>query len=245
MRRRATQWPPANETATNRQGKVSHLLRVILDNCESLNDWEREFVDKMGALLNRRRGIEPATALTEKQARTLRKIIFKRHRDYKHALPSLPAGVKFEDEVRRLLKSQPNPNQVRNELIQLAQPLIEKYADPDGEYYEDFDDMGGTVVYEDVEQEVSYVRTVKDGNDAFLIFNIKHSGGYLPESPRWDQEINEEFIVAVRVDPKFFDKKVLEKNIKRHFHNMNMEDFPSPDMIDIAIENARWSEENQ
>ena len=242
MRRRATQWPPANETATNRQGKVSHLLRVILDNCDSLNDFERKFVDKMGALLNRRRGMEPATSLSEKQARTLRKIIFKRHRDYKHALPSLPSGVKFEDEVRRLLKSQPNPNQVRNELIQLAQPLIEKHADPEDEYVEDFDD-GDPPVYEEVEQDVSYIRTVKDGSDAFLIFKIKHYGGHIPSAPRWNEEINEEFIIAIRVDPKFFDKKVLEKNIKRHFHNTSMEDLPALEMVDIAIENARYHEE--
>lgn len=244
MRRTASQWPPANETAVNRQSKITHLLNIILESCPNLSNFDKKFVEDMKRILNRRTGIEPSTALSEKQARTLRKIIFRRYRDYKHAVPSLPAGVKFEDEVRRLLKSQPNPNDLRNELIQLAQPLIEKHADPDGEYYEDFDE-GGTVVYEDVEQEVSYVRTVKDGNDAFLIFNIKHSGGYLPESPRWNEKINEEFIVAVRVDPKFFDKKVLDALIKNKFAGINMEDFPSPDMIDIAIENARWVEENQ
>jgi hypothetical protein len=127
MRRRATQWPPRNEKASDRQGKISHLLRIILDNSTTLNDFERMFVDKMGALLNRRTGIEPATALSEKQARTLRKIIFKRHRDYNHAVPPLPAGVKFEDEVRRLLKSQPNPNEARNATIQKAKALLDQY----------------------------------------------------------------------------------------------------------------------
>ena len=235
MRRTATQWPPRNEKASDRQGKISHLLRIILDNCDTLNDFERSFVNKMGGLLNRRRGIEPATALSEKQARKLRQIIFKKHRDYRHAVPNLPAGVKFEDEVRRLLKSQPNPNQVRNELIQLAQPLIEKYADPEDEYVEHFDD-GYEEVYTGVEQEVSYVRTVKDGSDAFLIFNIKHYGGYLPQAPRWDED------VAVRADSNFFNKQVLDAFIKDQFANMNIEDFPSPGMIDIAIENARYHE---
>lgn len=242
MRRRATQWPPRNETAENRQGKITHLLSILLENCQ-LSDWDHDFVTDMKRLINRRSGIEPATALSERQARTLRKIIFRKHRDYKHAVPPLPSGVTFESEVRRLLKSQPNPNQVRNELIQLAQPLIEKYADPEDEYEEDFDD-GEPPVYEEVEQEVSYVRTVKDGSDAFLIFNIKHSGGYIPSAPRWDKEINEEFIIAIQVDPKFFDKKVLEKNIKSQFARTNIEDFPSPDMIEIAVENAISHEEN-
>ena len=127
MRRTATQWPPRNEKASDRQGKISHLLRIILDNCDTLNEWERSFIDKMGGLLNRRRGIEPATALSEKQARKLRSIIFKKHRDYKHAVPSLPAGVKFEDEVRRLLKSQPNPNEARNQLIPIGEGVLSEY----------------------------------------------------------------------------------------------------------------------
>ena len=131
--RTATQWPPRNEKASDRQGKISHLLRIILDNCDTLNEWERSFIDKMGGLLNRRRGIEPATALSEKQARKLRSIIFKKHRDYKHAVPSLPAGVKFEDEVRRLLKSQPNPNEARNQLIEQAEAVVVDYLKWDGE----------------------------------------------------------------------------------------------------------------
>ena len=129
MKRTATQWPPRNENASNRQGKITHLLSIILDNCQSLSDWDHDFVTDMKRLLNRRRGIEPATALSEKQARTLRKIIFKRYRDYKHAVPSLPSGVKFEDEVRRLLKSQPNPNEARNQSIQKAKALLGQYLD--------------------------------------------------------------------------------------------------------------------
>ena len=137
MRRTATQWPPRNEKASDRQGKISHLLRIILDNCNTLNEWERSFIDKMGGLLNRRRGIEPATALSEKQARKLRSIIFRKHRDYKHAVPNLPAGVKFEDEVRRLLKSQPNPNEARNELIQKAKAILDN-REEDEEYLHDW-----------------------------------------------------------------------------------------------------------
>ena len=34
--------------------------------------------------------------------------------------------MKFEDEVRRLLKSQPNPNDTRNQKIQLAKNIIEQ-----------------------------------------------------------------------------------------------------------------------
>jgi hypothetical protein len=147
MKRTATQWPPRNENASNRQGKITHLLSIILDNCQSLSDWDHDFVTDMKRLLNRRRGIEPATALSEKQARTLRKIIFKRYRDYKHAVPSLPSGVKFEDEVRRLLKSQPNPNEARNQSIQKAKALLGQYLDEYAERNEWWDGekrIGGT-----------------------------------------------------------------------------------------------------
>ena len=122
--------------------------------------------------------------------------------------------------------------------------MIEKHAHPEGEYYEDFDEEG-RFYYENVEQEVSYVATVKEGrdlSDRFLIFNIKHSGGYLPDAPRWDQEINEEFIVAVRVDPKFLKETVLEEFIAITFAGTSMENFPDLDLVDIAIENARYVE---
>ena len=79
----------------------------------------------------------PATAFREKQARKLRSIIFRKHRDYKHAVPNLPAGVKFEDEVRRLLKSQPNPNEARNELIQKAKAILDN-REEDEEYLHDW-----------------------------------------------------------------------------------------------------------
>ena len=156
MRRTSAQWPPPNEKATDRQGKISHLLRLILDNCTTLNDFERKFIDKMGALLNRRVGIEPATALSEKQARKLREIIFKRYRDYKHAVPSLPSGVKFEDEVRRLLKSQPNPNEVRNQSIQKAKALLGRYLEDYAERNEwwDGEQRIGNMRYKKIEGDV-------------------------------------------------------------------------------------------
>jgi len=127
MRRTATQWPPRNEKASDRQGKISHLLRIILDNCETLNKFERGFVSDMLRILNRRRGIEPATALSEKQSRTLRKIIYRKHNDYEHAVPSLPSGVSFKGEVQRLLKSQPNPNEARNQLIPIGEGVLSQY----------------------------------------------------------------------------------------------------------------------
>jgi len=132
-------YPPANETATDRQGKVSHLLRIILNNCSTLNDSERNFLNAMGALLNKTRGIEPATALSEAQARKLRQIIFKRYNEYKYAVPALPSGVKFEDEVRRLLKSQPNPNQAVNESIEKAKKLLQEYLISEGDRNEWWD----------------------------------------------------------------------------------------------------------
>jgi hypothetical protein len=134
-----TQWPPRNETAANRQSKISHLLFIILNNCTSLKDHERDFVGSMATLLNRRVGLEPTKALTEKQSRTLRKIIYRRYSDYKHAVPSLPAGVKFEDEVRRLLKSQPNPNEDRNQKIKQGKDLLVSYLSKEAEKHEWWD----------------------------------------------------------------------------------------------------------
>ena len=156
MRRTSAQWPPRNENASNRQGKITHLLSIILDNCQSLSDWDHDFVTDMKRLINRRRGIEPATALSEKQAHTLRKIIFRRYRDYKHAVPSLPAGVKFEDEVRRLLKSQPNPNEARNELIRKAKALLGRYLEDYAERNEwwDGEQRIGDMRYKKIEGDV-------------------------------------------------------------------------------------------
>lgn len=120
-------WPPKNERPADRQGKISHLLRIILGASNTLTKWEREFIDDMGSKLNRRRGIEPATALSEKQARKLRSIIFKHYNSYEEVLPSLPSGVTFKSEVRRLLKSQPNPNEVRNQSIRLAKGILSQF----------------------------------------------------------------------------------------------------------------------
>ena len=177
MRRRATQWPPRNETSRDRQGKASHLLRIILDNCTSLNEFERKFVDKMGALLNRRVGIEPATALSEKQARKLRQIIFKRYRDYKHAVPSLPSGVKFEDEVRRLLKSQPNPNEARNQSIQKAKALLGRYLEDYAERNEwwDGEQRIGDMRYKKIEGDVLTFEVemiVSEGGNYTTIYEV-------------------------------------------------------------------------
>ena len=183
MRRTSAQWPPRNETSRNRQGKASHLLRIILDNCTTLNDFERKFVDKMGALLNRKVGIEPATALSEKQARKLRQIIFKRYRDYKHAVPSLPAGVKFEDEVRRLLKSQPNPNEVRNQSIQKAKALL-------GRYLEDYAERNE---WWDGEQRIGDMRYKKIEGDilTFEVEMIVSEGGNYTSTYKVNVDTNE------------------------------------------------------
>lgn len=128
--RRMGGYPPPNETSRDRQSKISHLLRIMLQH-SSLNPRDYKFVDNMGQILNRRSGLEPSTALTEKQARLLRQIIYRNLPQYKHALPALPSGVSFEDEVRRLLKSQENPNQARNDLIKQgeAQVLAQIKAD--------------------------------------------------------------------------------------------------------------------
>lgn len=166
LERSATSAPKYDprEQAHNRQSKISQLLRVILDNCPTLNDFERGFINDMLRLLNRRRGIEPSTALSEKQARKLLEIIFKRKRDYKHAVPSLPAGVKFEDEVRRLLKPQPNPNEARNKLIEKAEDVVKNWLMWEGE-----DDWDG---------EMSHIghRYVGMDGDKF-VFELSWEGG--------------------------------------------------------------------
>lgn len=128
-----TNYPPTNETAQDRQGKITHLLSIILANCTTLTEWDLNFLEDMKRLLNRYVAIEPATALTEKQSRTLRKIIFQKHDNYGHAVPPLPEGVDFKWEVRRLLKSQPNPNEDRNRLIEQAEAIVVDHLRWDGE----------------------------------------------------------------------------------------------------------------
>tara|TARA_B100000073_G_scaffold193387_1_gene160091 strand:+ start:83 stop:676 length:594 start_codon:yes stop_codon:yes gene_type:complete len=128
-----TNYPPTNETAQDRQGKITHLLSIILANCTTLTEWDLNFLEDMKRLLNRYVAIEPATALTEKQARTLRSIIYQKHDNYGHAVPPLPEGVDFKWEVRRLLKSQPNPNEDRNRLIEQAEAVVVDYLRWDGE----------------------------------------------------------------------------------------------------------------
>ena len=157
-RRRASAWPPANERPSDRQGKVSHLLRTILNHA-NLNDFEVKFINQMGALINRRANTEPSSVLSEKQARTLRKIIFRKQREYIHALPRLPHGVTFEDEVRRLLKAHSNPNEDRNALIKKFQVLLQQHAD---EYRPEH--LKGEMF----DNEVSYVMT-KEGHFVYKV----------------------------------------------------------------------------
>lgn len=129
---RTASYPPANETPADRQGKITHLLRIILANTPSLSEFELKFIDDMGRLLNRRRGLEPSTALTEKQARTLRQMIYRKYNEYKHAVPPLPGGMGFEDEVKRLLKSQANPNELRNDKIKKAEEILKAFLRSEG-----------------------------------------------------------------------------------------------------------------
>ncbi len=128
-----TNYPPINETAQDRQEKITHLINLITQHCTNLTMWDRNFIMDMRRLINRCRGAEPSTALSEKQSRTLRKIIFQKHNNYRHAVPPLPEGIEFKWEVRRLLKSQPNPNELRNRLIEQAEAVVVDYLRWDGE----------------------------------------------------------------------------------------------------------------
>jgi hypothetical protein len=153
-----------------------------------------KFVLAMGGLLNKRRGIEPSTALSEKQARNLRRIIFSYYKDYKHAVPPLPGGMKFEDEVRRLLKSQANPNELRNEVIQeveLTLPsIVERYIKNEL-----------LVNARNIRVAVSYVRTEGGGEETYVVFSVKYA--YKNEEGYEGTMRGEsgEFGVAVRVQP--------------------------------------------
>ena len=116
-------YPPTDETSYNRQGKISHLITIIINACGSLNNCEKGFLNDMLNNLNRVEGLEPSTALTEPQARKLRHIIYKKYNDYSHAVPSLPEGVDIKWEVRRLLKSS------NKDFIEKAKERVEKYYD--------------------------------------------------------------------------------------------------------------------
>ncbi len=191
---RKASYPPPNETSANRQAKISHLLRIVLDNTPTLSDIDRKFITAMGGLLNKRVGLEPATALSEKQARNLRRIIFGYYKDYKHAVPPLPSGVKFEDEVRRLLKSQANPNELRNEVIQEVELTLPSIV-------ERFIKNELLINAHNIRVAVSYVRTEGRGEESYAIFSVKYA--YKNEEGYEGTLRGEsgEFGVAVRVQP--------------------------------------------
>jgi hypothetical protein len=113
-----------HDTDEEKAKRVYGLLEVILQHAR-LTSWERDFLLKMQTLI-RYGGKKPTDILTEPQARTIRSIVFKKKDQYHRFLNPLPNNVPFENEVRRLLKSQPNPNERRNIEVREAKAKIER-----------------------------------------------------------------------------------------------------------------------
>jgi hypothetical protein len=59
-------------------------------------------------------------------------MIYRKYNEYKHAVPPLPGGMAFEDEVKRLLKSQANPNELRNDKIKKAEEILKAFLRSEG-----------------------------------------------------------------------------------------------------------------
>jgi hypothetical protein len=99
--------PYYNDTPYQQMVKVTHLLDIII-NSDTVKGRDLRFLMDIKVWLQNVR-TSPRDALTEPQARNLRRIIFRNYPKYKSLVPALPGGVKFEDEVRRLLKKESNP----------------------------------------------------------------------------------------------------------------------------------------
>jgi hypothetical protein len=120
MRRYANYY---NDTTAQKKTKILSLLNIYITSGK-ISTSAADFLQKMGDIIYRKNAI-PGDALSEKQARATRKILFQNHSKVKSMIPALPGGVKFEDEVRRLLKTKANPNEGLNQQIKKGEVILE------------------------------------------------------------------------------------------------------------------------
>lgn len=125
MRRYANYY---NDTIAQKKTKILSLLNIYITS-GNISPSAADFLQKMGDIIYRKNAI-PGDALSEKQARATRKILFQNHSKVKSMIPALPGGVKFEDEVRRLLKTKDNPNEGLNQLIKKGEVILESELVP-------------------------------------------------------------------------------------------------------------------
>lgn len=190
--------PYYNDTPYQQMVKVTHLLDIVI-NSGVVQGRDLGFLMDIKEKLTNARSA-PRDALSEAQARNLRRILFRNYPKYKSLVPALPGGVKFEDEVRRLLKKHSNPitsiavgkKAVMAEVMRfLKSSEVAEYRNLSVE----------ETHYGRLGNEVNYGYDVKVDVDFF--------DGYKDDDGRWEIEINPVKVrkgIAVRV----VDEKAIE-----------------------------------
>lgn len=120
------------DTDLQKAQKAYALISVILTHAR-LSAKEREFLLYAQNKIRYGNG-RPTVVLTEFEARKVRAIAFKKKGQYHRFLNPLPDNVPFEDEVRRILKEKPSPNERRNKKIQDAKRMLESRGLKDVKY---------------------------------------------------------------------------------------------------------------
>jgi len=120
------------DTDLQKAQKAYALINVILARA-SLTDLDRSFLLRMQEKI-RYGNNRPTVVLTEFEARKVRAIVFKKKHQYHRFLQPLPGNVPFEDEVRRILKEKPSPNERKNKKIQDAKKMLEARGLKDVKY---------------------------------------------------------------------------------------------------------------
>lgn len=115
--------PYYNDTPRQQAEKVVSLLRIVYAHGD-LGVGAKRHITNLANKIKQNSNQYPRLVLSEPEARKLRSYIFKSKRNFISQVPSLPGGVKFDDEVRRLLKEQANPNEDQNSVITAGESFL-------------------------------------------------------------------------------------------------------------------------
>ena len=124
--------PYYNDSTPQKVEKVLSILRILYAKGDLGVGAKRTVVDlanKVKANPNRL----PTETLSEPEARKLRAMLFRSYSKYKSFVPRLPDGVAFEEEVRRLLKGEANPNEERNSVISNGEAWLKAQIEGEAE----------------------------------------------------------------------------------------------------------------
>lgn len=105
--------------------KVVALLRIVYAHGD-LGVGTKRHITSLAQKIKQNSNQYPRLVLSEAEARKLRNYIFKSKRKFISQVPSLPGGMAFDDEVRRLLKEQSNPNENQNSVITAGELFLKQ-----------------------------------------------------------------------------------------------------------------------